>query len=78
MACIENGRASEGEEGDIRVSDTYTIPEMELTPEKDGKVRATMNDGVFTFLSRAFTRHVLSGMGLGVPEWLRPDRDPKS
>lgn len=57
------------------MTDTYTIPEMELTPEEDGKVRATMrtgeHPGAYTRISEAEARFMLDLLGLGVPFWLR-------
>ena len=50
------------------MSDTYTIPEMELTPEGEGRIRLTMKGGEFTFMPRTLARRILCDLGLGVPE----------
>lgn len=55
----------------------YTLPRITMTPEPDGSVRATMDGGEFTFMSRPAIRMVLCALGLGVPEWLWPDKDLK-
>ena len=58
------------------MSDTYTIPEMELTPEADGSVRITMADsGVYVQCSRGEARVLLAWLGLSVPEWMLAERE---
>ena len=60
------------------MSDVYTIPEMELTPEPDGSVRITMttgHSGAKTDRTRSEARRILMDLGLGIPRWLYPELD---
>lgn len=56
--------------------DAYTIPEMELTPEEDGRVRITMKSGYVgasSLMTRRAARHLLQQLALRIPEWLIDD-----
>lgn len=60
----------------MALPDPYTIPEMELTLEPDGRVRITMKSGyvgAFSVVTRRTARHLLMTLALAVPEWLRDD-----
>ena len=57
------------------MDESFRIPEMKLTPGHCGSIRITMKSGQFSFQSRIVVRHILSDLGLGIPEWLYPEND---
>ena len=61
----------------VTVSDSYTIPELTITPaEGRDRVRVTMEEGeAFRYTSRAAMREALFVLGLFTPEWLLPHHD---
>ena len=52
------------------------IPEIQFY-QQGAKVRLVMGTATTT-ISRVELRSVLVSLGLGIPGWLYPDRDPKS
>lgn len=54
------------------MAEPFTIPEMDLTLEPDGRVRITMADDSDAFIlrSRLTTRNILRELALGTPGWL--------
>ena len=76
MEIAKRVRKLREERDALPVPDLYTIPEMEMTPDR-GTVRITMRTGerpgAYTLLTRPAARHLLWQLALGVPEWLIDD-----
>ena len=57
----------------MALPETYTIPELELTPEEDGRVRVAIDPSLYTLITRAEARVILRLLALSAPMWLSDD-----
>ena len=55
--------------------ESYTLPQITMTPNPDGRVLLEMAGGNLTNnISRAAARSVFQALSLAEPQWLRLDR----